>query len=153
VSHVVFNERGIIMRYLLLISHGTFAPGLHSVLDMLLGKRDDILSCSMVVGMGADASTENLRVTIEPIRSGDEVVVMADIIGGSPLTNTLNTLDELGLLAKSTAFVGMNLPMAISAVMEKDGTSLAELGRVILGEGKDGMREVELNLGDEDEDV
>jgi len=141
------------MRYLLLISHGTFAPGLHSVLDMLLGKRDDILSCSMVDGMGADAFTENLRVTIEPIRSGDEVVVMADIIGGSPLTNTLNTLDELGLLAKSTAFVGMNLPMAISAVMEKDGTSLAELGRVILGEGKDGMREVELNLGDEDEDV
>jgi len=116
------------MRYLLLISHGTFAPGLHSVLDMLLGKRDDILSCSMVDGMGADAFTENLRVTIEPIRSGDEVVVMADIIGGSPLTNTLNTLDELGLLAKSTAFVGMNLPMAISAVMEKDGTSLAELG-------------------------
>ena len=42
----------------------------------------------------------------------DEAVeAMADIIGGSPLTNTLNTLDELGLLAKSTAFVGMNLPM------------------------------------------
>ena len=35
------------MRYLLLVSHGTFAPGLHSVLDMLVGKREDILSCSL----------------------------------------------------------------------------------------------------------
>ena len=55
------------MRYLLLISHGTFAPGLHSVLDMLVGKRDDILSTSMEDGMGADVFVENLKQTITHI--------------------------------------------------------------------------------------
>ncbi|MBS6385983.1 MAG: hypothetical protein KH394_02725 [Atopobium sp.] len=32
------------MKYLLLVSHGTFAPGLHSVMDMLMGPRENILS-------------------------------------------------------------------------------------------------------------
>ena len=43
------------MRYVVLVSHGTFAPGLHSVLKMLAGgDREDILSASMEDGMGAD---------------------------------------------------------------------------------------------------
>ena len=55
------------MRYLLLVSHGTFAPGLHSVLDMLAGKRDDILSCSLRDGEGADEYVSELEATIAPI--------------------------------------------------------------------------------------
>ena len=48
------------MKYLLIVSHGTFAPGLHSVINMLMGSRDDVLSYSMVDGMGAEEYTENL---------------------------------------------------------------------------------------------
>ena len=47
--------KGVAMRYLLLVSHGTFAPGLHSVLKMLMGERPDVLSASLEDGMGADA--------------------------------------------------------------------------------------------------
>ena len=72
------------MRYLLLVSHGTFAPGLHSVLDMLVGKRDDILSCSLRDGEGADEYVAELEKVVAPIGEGDEVIVMGDIIGGRP---------------------------------------------------------------------
>ena len=41
------------MKYLLLVSHGTIAPGLHSVMDMLMGPRENILSYSMEDGVGA----------------------------------------------------------------------------------------------------
>ena len=138
------------MRYLLLISHGTFAPGLHSVLDMLVGKRDDILSTSMEDGMGADVFVENLKQTIEPIGPDDEVFVFGDIIGGSPLTNTLNTLTEKGLLPRTTAFGGMDLPMVLTAAMESDLDSESLKGEII-SEGQAAIREVELDL-DDDED-
>lgn len=102
------------MRYLLLVSHGTMAPGVHSVIKMLLGERDDVLSYSMEDGVSADAFVAGLEGVIAPIGPDDSIVLLGDIIGGSPLTNTLNLLTQKGLLAKTTAFGGMSLPMAIS---------------------------------------
>ena len=105
------------MKYLLIVSHGTMAPGVKSVLEMLLGKRDNVLAYSMEDGVSADDFVANLKKVIEPVTPDDEVVVLGDIIGGSPLTNTLNTLTEKGLLPHTIVFGGVNLPMAISALM------------------------------------
>lgn len=137
------------MRYLLLVSHGTFAPGLRSVLDMLVGSRTDILSCSMEDGMGADAFIGALEETIEPVGADDSVFVFGDIIGGSPLTNALDKLAEKGLLPRVTAFGGMNLPMILTAAMESDSDDAALITQ-ILDEGKASIRLVELDLGDAD---
>lgn len=139
------------MRYLLLVSHGTFAPGLHSVLDMLVGQRDDILSCSMEDGMGADAFVERLDETIAPIGEEDTVFVFGDVIGGSPLTNALNQLAERGLLPRVTAFGGMNLPMVLSAALESEADD-ATLVSEIKDEGRAAIRLVELDLDSEDEE-
>lgn len=46
------------MRYLVMVSHGTLAPGLHSVLKMLGNDAANILSTSLVDGMGADEYVE-----------------------------------------------------------------------------------------------
>lgn len=139
------------MRYLLLVSHGTFAPGLHSVLDMLVGQRDDILSCSMEDGMGADAFVERLDETIAPIGEEDTVFVFGDVIGGSPLTNALSQLAERGLLPRVTAFGGMNLPMVLSAALESEADD-ATLVSEIQDEGRAAIRLVELDLDSEDEE-
>lgn len=141
------------MRYLLLVSHGTFAPGLHSVLEMLVGKRDDILSCSLRDGEGAEQYVSELEQTISPIAADDEVIVLGDLIGGSPLTNALNTLAGHGLLAKTRAFGGMNVPMALTAAMDLQTDDLDALCDSMLSEGKEAQRAVELDLGeDEDEE-
>ena len=141
------------MRYLLLVSHGTMAPGVHSVIRMLLGDRDNVLSYSMEDGVSADAFVEKLREVIAPITADDSVVVLGDIMGGSPLTNTLNTLTEQGLLAKTIAFGGLSLPLAISALMAiEDGLDDETLVQNVITEAKEGVRKVELALDDDDED-
>lgn len=140
------------MRYLLLVSHGTFAPGLHSVLKMLVGDRDDVLSTSLEDGMGADVYVENVRKAIAPINADDEVVVLADIIGGSPLTNALNTLGEKGLLPHTIAYTGMNLPMAMAAAMELQDASIADLKASLGDEGKAGIMEFVIEAGDSDDE-
>ncbi|MBM6775046.1 PTS sugar transporter subunit IIA [Olsenella profusa] len=140
------------MRYLLLVSHGTFAPGLHSVLDMLVGKRDDILSCSLRDGEGAEEYVSELEQVIAPITADDEVLVLGDLIGGSPLTNALNTLASHGLLAKTRAFGGMNVPMALTAAFDLQSEDLDGLCDSMVSEGQAAQRAVELDLSSDDED-
>lgn len=142
------------MKYVVLVSHGTFAPGLHSVLKMLAGgDREDILSASMEDGMGADAFVERFEKTIEPIGPEDEIVILADIIGGSPLTNALDVLSKKGVLDKVVAYGGMNLPMALTASMMKDALDEDSLTAALLQESKNGIQKMELNVSDDDEEV
>ena len=140
------------MRYLLLVSHGTFAPGLHSVLDMLVGKREDILSCSLRDGEGADEYVAELERTIAPVTADDELIVLGDIIGGSPLTNALNTLAAHGLLARTRAFGGMSLPMALTAAFDLQTDDLDALCASMVSEGQAAMREMELELAADEDD-
>jgi PTS system N-acetylgalactosamine-specific IIA component len=141
------------MRYLLLVSHGTMAPGVHSVIRMLLGDRENVLSYSMEDGVSADTFVENLREVIAPITDDDSVIVLGDIVGGSPLTNTLNTLTEKGLLAKTIAFGGLSLPMAISALMAiEDDLDDSTLISSVISEAKEGARQVELAFDDDEDD-
>lgn len=140
------------MRYLLLVSHGTFAPGLHSVLKMLVGDRDDVLSTSLEDGMGADVFTANVQSLVADFAADDEVVVLADIIGGSPLTCTLNVLGEKDLLGNTIAFTGMNLPMAMAAAMELQTAGLADLKASLADEGRAGVMEFAIEAPADDED-
>ncbi|WP_072374970.1 PTS sugar transporter subunit IIA [Thermophilibacter mediterraneus] len=144
------------MRYLLLVSHGTFAPGLHSVLDMLVGKREDILSCSLRDGEGADEYVSELEGVISPITPDDRVLVLGDIIGGSPLTNALNALAARGLLSCARAFGGASLPMALTAAMDLQAADEDALCSSMLSEGQAAMSEMALDLGsgeDDEEDL
>lgn len=141
------------MRYLLLVSHGTMAPGVHSVIRMLLGERDNVLSHAMEDGVSADDFVADLRTVLEPISADDSVIVLGDIVGGSPLTNALNTLTERGLLGQTIAFGGLSLPMAISALMAiEDGLDDAALIRTVVDEAREGARQVELALEEDDEE-
>ena len=140
------------MRYLLLVSHGTFAPGLHRVLDMLVGKRDDIRSCSLRDGEGADQYVSELEGVIAPIAAEDRILVLGDLIGGSPLTNALNTLAAHGLLAQARAFGGMNLPMALTAAFDLQSDDEDALCASMLSEGQAAMSEMALDLGSDEDD-
>lgn len=76
----------------------------------------------------------------------------ADIIGGSPLTTALDVLTKKGLLAKTTAFGGMNLPMALTATLMKDALDTESLKASLISESRDAIKEMELKLDDDEED-
>ncbi|MCI8577584.1 MAG: PTS fructose transporter subunit IIA [Lachnospiraceae bacterium] len=140
------------MKYVVLVSHGTFAPGLHSVLKMLGGgDRADVLSASMEDGMGADVFVERFQKTIAGIHPEDEIILLADIIGGSPLTNALDVLSQRGMLARTRAFGGMNLPMALTASMMKDALDGDTLAASLISESQNAIQEMKLALEEEEE--
>jgi PTS system N-acetylgalactosamine-specific IIA component len=120
---------------------------------MLLGDRENLLSYSMEDGVSADQFVAELEKVIDPIEVGDSVVVLGDIVGGSPLTNTLNVLTQKGLLANTVAFGGLSLPMAISALMGiEDGVEGDAYVQNVIDEARQGARKVDLVLDEDDEE-
>lgn len=108
------------MRYHLLVSHGSFASGMAEALGMLVGQRDDVLQVSFRDGMALPAFQEEIRQVTAPITAADEVIVLADLVNGSPLTTTMSVLAEGPGLGNVRAVGGMSLPMAVTAVEGED---------------------------------
>ena len=141
------------MRYLILVSHGTFAPGLHNALGMMAGSdREDIRSTSLLDGMDVDTFRANFAELVQDITPEDEIILTADIIGGSPLTTALDVLTEKGLLARTLAIGGMNLPLVLTAAFADTDTPLDELEAELTDEAKDQIKRFALG-GDEDDDI
>lgn len=141
------------MRYLILVSHGTFAPGLHNALGMMAGSdRENIRSTSLLDGMDVDTFRANFTELVGDITAEDEIILTADIIGGSPLTTALDVLTEKGLLGKTLAIGGMNLPLVLTAAFADAETPLDELEQELTGEAKDQIKRFDLG-GDEDDDI
>ena len=141
------------MRYLILVSHGTFAPGLHNALGMMAGSdREDIRSTSLLDGMDVDTFRAIFAELVGDITAEDEIILTADIIGGSPLTTALDVLTEKGLLGKTLAIGGMNLPLVLTAAFADADTPLDELEAELTGEAKDQIKRFALG-GDEDDDI
>ncbi len=99
------------MKYVVLVSHGTFAPGLHSVL-----------------------------------------ILLGDIVGGSPLTNAIEQVSNKGLIGKTMIFGGMNLAMALTATLMKDGVDTDMLKDSLINEAKDAVKEFVMTSANDDEE-
>lgn len=141
------------MLYTLLVSHGEFAPGLHTAVKMIAGDNPHVMSTSLKDGMGADELAANVAKLLEIITPKDKLVVLADLMGGSPLTTTMNVVAEKGLLANTRAFAGMSLPMALTVVLSGDGLDMDTLGDTLMAEAKAGVQEFVISAEDDEEDL
>lgn len=143
------------MKYVILVSHGEFAPGLHSAVKMMTGDRSDVLSTSLKDGMSADEFAANFKDLVKDIKADDEIILLADILSGSPFTNALNVLSEKGMLANTLVIAGMNMPLAITAVLMKDNFDDRDaLAETLLNEGRTGLTRFETeDDSDEDDDI
>lgn len=104
---------------LILISHGEFASGLLDTAEMILGKIDNV----QVVNLYPHESSDDFNAKFEQAleKATDEIVVFADIMGGTPCNIAMRYLPKLAGL-----YGGMNLPMVISYVSEEGTTDLLE---------------------------
>lgn len=138
------------MRYVILVSHGKFANGLNDALSMLAGNREDILSVGLENGKSVDEFVALFTEKVKDISNDDEVILLGDIIGGSPLTNATNVLVNKGI--KTVILGGMNLPLALTTVLMKDTVSLDEISDQVLEQARMAMQEFKI-VEESEEDI
>lgn len=138
------------MKYVILVSHGRFANGLNDALSMLAGNREDILSVGLENGKSVDEFTALFTEKVKDISNDDDVILLGDIIGGSPLTNATNVLVNKGI--KTVILGGMNLPLALTTVLMKDTVSLDEIANQVLEQARMAMQEFKI-VEESEEDI
>ncbi|MFU2205031.1 PTS sugar transporter subunit IIA [Streptococcus hyovaginalis] len=140
------------MKYLVLVSHGGFAEGLKSSLAMFAeDKMDQVIAVGLRNGTSVDEFALEVRSALESLTLEDSVVVLADIVGGSPLTTALGVLDEKDLLPTATVLGGMNLPMAVTTVVMKDALEGDAFVAAVLPEASAALQEFKVTTEDEDD--
>jgi PTS system N-acetylgalactosamine-specific IIA component len=139
------------VKYVVLVSHGDFATGLKTSLDMLAGKRDDVIAVGLPDGKTADEFALMFKESIQAVTGDDEIILLADIIGGSPLTTALNVLANEGKLANTITFGGMNLPLALTSVLMKDSSDRETFVATVVSEAKEALQEFKLEQQEDDE--
>lgn len=138
------------MRNVCLVSHGNLAEGLHDTLTMFMGNCEGVMHMTLKQGEAVDQFQVRCTEMLKTLGEEDEVIVLSDLIGGSPLTTFLNALSDLG---KTPLIVlgGMNLAMALNALLNKDQEA-SIIRDICLREAADAIKEFVLST-DEDEGI
>lgn len=143
------------MRYVLIVSHGMFANGIHDAVKMLSGNEsDEIRSIGLLRDMGADEFAVEFRKILPELGPEDEIIMFADIVGGSPLSTAANVIAEEGLLDKTLMIGGMNLPLVLTGVLSKDDMTFDEIKTELLEDAAAGLKVFSVETeADADDDI
>lgn len=139
------------MKKIFLVSHGLMAMGVYEASKMIIGNIADV----QYLCLSSDKDIEDFKRELEEkkdwLEECDELYVLADILGGSPYSTTLNFLQEKGMFEKSRVITGMNLPLLISIALGQNVFEKEQLDKIIES-SREGIQVFEL-LEEEDEDL
>lgn len=139
------------MKYVVLVSHGEFAKGLANALSMLAGHKEEVLAIGLTDGASADEFASVFEQTIAPITQADEIILLGDLIGGSPLTTAMNVIASRQMTDQCVVIGGMNLPLALTVVLMKDALDKEALVEQVLAEAQGALKELKVSTEEEEE--
>lgn len=131
------------MRKIILVSHGTLAQGIYKAAKMIYGNLKNVDYLCLEENMDIERFRDKLNRLLETLKNSDEIIVLADLKGGSPYTSMINLLSENGLLNKSIILSGLNLPMLLSVLFTENKFGENQIEQII-NEARDGIAKFEL---------
>lgn len=121
--------------------HILFASGMASAVRAIVGEQEQIAFIDFEETMSTDALESALRQAGKDVNSGDGVLFLTDIPGGSPCNRAMNIMMGTGEPMDAELLTGVNLPMIINACFEREeAESLAQLSGVLLEIGASTMQ-------------
>ena len=103
------------MKGILLISHGEMAKGLMHSASLFFGveiEQSDYLC--LYEGDGAEEFGEKIKNELEKLDTGDGVIILADLYGGTPCNQAIRYLrDQIDVIA------GMNLGILVQLLSDR----------------------------------
>lgn len=109
---------------ILIATHGGFAEGLLDAVELIAGKQEKVATMGLRHGDSIDGFEATMAEHIEALDDGDGVMILVDIVGGSPANCALKSM-RLG--NKINAIAGVNMPMVVDAVFSRLGATLDQL--------------------------
>lgn len=117
---------------LVLVSHGNLGVALRDAMEHVVGPQRNVAT----VSVEADADIETQRVEIAAkvaeVDSGDGVVVLTDMFGGTPCNLAMSMLNRVDV----EVIAGVNLPMLVKLAKVRGSHTLADAVHVAEAAGR-----------------
>ena len=108
---------------LVLVAHGRLAEEFRSAVEHIVGPQAQMATLSM----GADEDVDSMRDTLlkaaRGVDTGDGVVILTDMFGGTPSNLAISVMSE----GPIEVIAGMNLPMLVKLAKLRGEKSLPDL--------------------------
>ena len=125
---------------IVVMSHGGLAEGLVSASEVIMGPAQQVRTLSLRREGSVDELSSDFERVVNEVDTGDGVIVLCDLFGGSPCN-----VASMGLRSARNYHLvsGANLPMLIEAINSRDeGLSPAALAQRCVESSHEGIRHV-----------
>lgn len=124
------------MNTIILITHGPLAQALLESAEMILGEQTDVQA--ICLGREDNLETAHARVA-EALRvAGGEALALADLFGGTASNAAAWALQE----HRFALVAGVNLPMLLEVLMNREGLDAAALAELAVQTGRQSVTDV-----------
>ena len=107
---------------LVLVTHGRLAEEFRSALEHVVGPQDSVATVCIFPEDTLEARREDIRRSIATVEKGDGVVVLTDILGGTPSNLAFQLCDHRTV----EVIAGVNLPLLVKLAKIRGTEPLAE---------------------------
>src|SRR4030066_1134918 len=120
---------------ILVVSHGGLADALIASVQSLVGNLQRTRGFSIWPKEKEEEVKDRVRKEIAEVDDGDGVVILTDVLGGTPTNLSLPFLED----EKVEVVTGVNIPMLLTLTSYRKGRSLREIGSLLKKSGRRGI--------------
>jgi PTS system mannose-specific IIA component len=119
----------------LVVTHKDLAEALINVCDLIMGRQEGIQALSLDPDAPPEVSKQQIQRALAQVNNGNGVVILTDMLGGTPSNLTLPFLHE----GKVEVISGVNLPMLMKLAQLRKEKDLAEVAAALKESGQKGI--------------
>jgi PTS system mannose-specific IIA component len=107
---------------LVLVTHGRLAEELRAAMEHVVGAQEAVATVSIFPEDRMDSRREDIRASVAAVDQGDGVVILTDILGGTPSNLAFQLCDH----RKVEVIAGVNLPLLVKLAKIRGTEPLGE---------------------------
>ncbi|MFO7802668.1 MAG: PTS sugar transporter subunit IIA [Desulfovermiculus sp.] len=129
------HEVLMIMIGVLIVTHLDFGHKLLETAEGIVGQQEGCLALSLDAGHNMETALAEIKQGLKKLDSGDGVLVLTDMFGGTPSNISLSLLGT----GKLEVITGANLPMLLKIFSARCSTPLEDLALEAKSAGRQGI--------------
>lgn len=132
---------------ILVATHASLGKELIAASELVFGAEEQVASTGLYHGDAIEELEGTIKDAIEGLDAGDGVLVLVDLLGGSPSNMTAKAIYSLRDEMDVECIAGANLPLLIEALVARKSMGLAQLKAQLVEAGAASIVDLRTTLG------
>ncbi|MFV0644680.1 MAG: PTS sugar transporter subunit IIA [Sphingomonadaceae bacterium] len=134
---------------MVLVTHGRLAETFVDAMEHVVGKQDNVATICIGPFDDMEQRREDIARAIDEVNSGDGVIILTDLFGGTPSNLAISLLDA----GRVEVIAGINLPMLIRLAGARKTMNVSDAVAAARDAGRNYITIASELLGDQKQDA